>query len=238
MTTPLTYWPVLPVRIFKGSFSLHLEETTFSTAVDQLGVGGEIAQETDGFGYNRTRLGYYGRAQYNFKEKYLAEFIWRYDGSYIFPGNDRFGFFPGLLVGWNINNEDWFNVDSISYLKLRGSYGEMGNDQVSFDTNGDGEITDDELQEYAYQSIYEFGQYPINGQVQTTLFENLLANPSFTWERAKNYNIGLDGIVLDGKMSFTLEYFLNKRDQILIQKTGSTPGFFWYFRPFTSCKCR
>ena len=209
---------------FQGEFFSAFRRNYLSTAVDQLGVGGEIAQETDGFGYNRTRLGYYGRAQYNFKEKYLAEFIWRYDGSYIFPGNDRFGFFPGLLVGWNINNEDWFNVDSISYLKLRGSYGEMGNDQVSFDTNGDGEITDDELQEYAYQSIYEFGQYPINGQVQTTLFENLLANPSFTWERAKNYNIGLDGIVLDGKMSFTLEYFLNKRDQILIQKTGSTPG--------------
>ncbi len=209
---------------FQGEFFSAFRRNYLSTAVDQLGVGGEIAQETDGFGYNRTRLGYYGRAQYNYKEKYLAEFIWRYDGSYIFPGNDRFGFFPGLLLGWNINNEDWFNVDSISYLKLRGSYGEMGNDQVSFDTNGDGEITDDELQEYAYQSIYEFGQYPINGQVQTTLFENLLANPSFTWERAKNYNIGLDGIVLNGKLSFTLEYFLNKRDQILIQKTGSTPG--------------
>ncbi|WP_419213418.1 SusC/RagA family TonB-linked outer membrane protein [Maribacter sp. X9] len=209
---------------FRGEFFSAFRRNYLSTAVDQIGVGGETGQETDGYGYDRTRLGYYGRAQYNFKEKYLAEFIWRYDGSYIFPGNDRFGFFPGLLLGWNINNEDWFNTKAFDYLKLRASYGEMGNDQVSFDTNGDGTISSDELQEYAYLSIYEFGKYPINGQVQTTLAEPLLANPSFTWERAKNFNVGLDGITLNGKLSFTLEYFLNKRDQILIQKTGSTPG--------------
>ncbi|PIB28657.1 SusC/RagA family TonB-linked outer membrane protein [Maribacter sp. 4G9] len=200
---------------FQGEFLSAFRRNFLSTAVDQLGVGGEIGQETDGFGYNRTRLGYYGRAQYNFKEKYLAEFIWRYDGSYIFPGNDRFGFFPGFLAGWNISNEDWFNVEAIDYLKLRGSYGQMGNDQVFFQGS---------LQEYAYLSIYDFGTYPIDGVVQTTLTEPLLANPSFTWERANNYNIGLDGITLNGKLSFTLEYFLNKRDQILIQETGSTPG--------------
>ncbi len=200
---------------FQGEFISAFRRNFLSTAVDQLGVGGEDGQSTNGFAYNRTRLGYYGRAQYNFKEKYLAEFIWRYDGSYIFPGDDRFGFFPGVLVGWNINKEDWFNVESIDYLKLRASYGQMGNDQVFF--NGG-------LQEYAYLSIYDFGSYPIDGNVQTTLTEPLLANPSFTWERANNFNLGLDGITLDGKLSFTLEYFKNKRDQILIQKTGSTPG--------------
>ena len=73
-------------------------------------------------------------------------------------------------------------------------------------------------------STYGFEEFPIDGQVVTTLQETVLANPSFTWERANNFNVGLDGIVLDGKLSFTLEYFLNKRDQILIQKTGSTPG--------------
>jgi len=200
---------------FQGDFFSAFRRNYLSTSVDQLGVGGEIGQETDGFGYKRTRLGYYGRFQYNYKEKYLAEFIWRYDGSYIFPGADRFGFFPGVLAGWNINNEDWFDVKSIDYLKLRASYGQMGNDQVFFQ---------DELQEYAYLSIYDFGSYPLDGNVQTTLFEPLLANPSFTWERANNFNVGLDGIILDGKLSFTFEYFLNKRDQILIQKTGSTPG--------------
>ena len=200
---------------FQGDFFLAFRRNYLSTSVDQLGVGGEDAQNTDGFGYKRTRLGYYGRFQYNYKEKYLAEFIWRYDGSYIFPGADRFGFFPGVLAGWNISNEDWFDVKGIDYLKLRASYGQMGNDQVFFQGA---------LQEYAYLSIYDFGSYPIDGNVQTTLLEPLLANPSFTWERANNFNVGLDGIILDGNLTFTFEYFLNKRDQILIQKTGSTPG--------------
>lgn len=200
---------------FQGEYFRSYRRNYISTAVDQLFAGGSEQQSTDGSAYNRARLGYYGRAQYDFKEKYLAEFIWRYDGSYIFPGVDRFGFFPGFLVGWNINKEDWFNVKGFDYLKLRASYGQMGNDQVFFNNS---------LQEYAFLSTYGFGAYPIDGQVVTTLEETVLANPSFTWERANNFNVGLDGIILDGKLSFTLEYFLNKRDQILIQKTGSTPG--------------
>lgn len=199
---------------FQGDFFSAFRRNFISSAVDQLFAGGNI-QETDGSAFNRTRLGYYGRAQYNYKEKYLAEFIWRYDGSYIFPGADRFGFFPGVLAGWNISNEDFFNVPGIDYLKIRGSYGQMGNDQVFFDN---------QLQEFAFLSTYGFDQYPINGEVVTTLRETLLANPSFTWERANNLNVGLDGIILDNKLSFTFEYFLNKRDQILIRESGSTPG--------------
>ena len=201
-------------EVFKGDIFTAFRRNYISTAVDQLFAGG-ATQTVDGRAFNRTRLGYYGRFQYNFKEKYLAEFIWRYDGSYIFPAADRFGFFPGILAGWNISNEEFFDVNGIEYLKLRASYGQMGNDQVFFNNN---------LQEFAFLSTYGFGEYPINGQVVTTLQEALLANPSFTWERANNFNVGLDGIILDGNLSFTLEYFLNKRDQILIQQTGSTPG--------------
>lgn len=192
-----------------------------SPAIDQLFAGGSIGQETNGFAYKRPRLGYYGRAQYDFKEKYLLEFIFRYDGSYIFPEDKRFGFFPGVLAGWNVTNEDFFNVSGVDYLKLRASYGQMGNDQVFFDSNGDGV---QELQEFAFLSTYSFGQYPIDGQVQTTLRESGLANNNFTWERANNLNFGIDAILFNNRIDMTLEYFINKRDQILIQLTGSTPG--------------
>ncbi|HMQ63007.1 MAG TPA: TonB-dependent receptor, partial [Flavilitoribacter sp.] len=77
---------------------------------------------------------------------------------------------------------------------------------------------------YAYLSTYGFGSYPIAGEVVTTLRETVLANPSFTWERANNLNFGLDATILNNKIDLTLEYFYNKRDQILIQKTGSTPA--------------
>ncbi|WP_161496092.1 SusC/RagA family TonB-linked outer membrane protein [Zobellia sp. OII3] len=209
---------------FKGENFLAYRQNFISPTVDQLFAGGKEGQITDGRGYNRTRLGYYGRLQYNYKEKYLAEFIGRYDGSYIFSKDNRFGFFPGFLAGWNITNEEWFNVKGIDLLKLRGSYGQMGNDQVAFDSNNDGQIDADELQEYAYLSTYNLGEYPIGTGVATTLEESLLANPNFTWERANNLNVGLDGIILNSSLSFTLEYFLNKRNKILIQETGSTPA--------------
>lgn len=203
---------------FKGDNFQAFRRNFISSAVDQLFAGGTI-QTADQLGpyalYDRARLGYYGRAQYNYKEKYLAEFIWRYDGSYIFPPAHRFGFFPGLLLGWNVTNEKFFKVKNINYLKLRASYGQMGNDQVFFNN---------QLQEYAFLSLFGFNQYPINGAVAKTLVEKLLANPNFTWEKANNYNVGLDASLFDNKIDLTFEYFYNKRDQILIQKTGSTPA--------------
>ncbi|MDH5608913.1 MAG: SusC/RagA family TonB-linked outer membrane protein, partial [Cyclobacteriaceae bacterium] len=200
---------------FSGESFFAYRRNYISPAVDQLFAGGSLNMNTGGGGYEGARLGYYGRFAYNYKEKYLAEFIWRRDGSYIFSEDTRFGFFPGLLLGWNISNESFFNVAGVDYLKLRGSYGQMGNDQVYF--NG-------RLQEYAYLATYGFGAYPINSQVKTTLVETRLANPVFTWERANNYNVGLDGTVMSGKFDFTVEYFYNLRSQFLIQKSGSTPA--------------
>lgn len=200
---------------FEGNNYRAFRRNYISPAVDQLFAGSPLQQDISGSGYNRARLGYYGRAQYNYQEKYLAEFIFRYDGSYIFPEQDRFGFFPGILLGWNLTNEEFFQVPSIDLLKLRASYGQMGNDQVFFNN---------QLQEYAFLSTYSFGTYPIGGMVETTLRESRLANPSFTWERANNLNFGLDATLFNNRIDLTLEYFYNKRDQILIQKTGSTPA--------------
>lgn len=198
---------------FAGSGFFAYRRNYIASAIDQLFAGGTEDQNTGGSAYERTRLGYYGRFQYNFKEKYLAEFIFRNDGSYIFPEAGRFGFFPGVLLGWNISNEDWFNSNTFDYLKFRGSYGEMGNDQVFY--NG-------ALQEYAFLSTFGFGEYPIDNAVATTLRETVLANPNFTWEVARNINVGLDARLFN-RLNLTLEYFRNKRDQILIQQTGSTP---------------
>ncbi len=200
---------------FDGDNYFAYRRNYISPAVDQLFAGSPLQQNISGSAYNRARLGYYGRAQYNFREKYLAEFIFRYDGSYIFPENERFGFFPGILLGWNLTNESFFNVPGVDFLKLRASYGQMGNDQVYYNN---------QLQEYAFLSTYSFGSYPLGGQVVTTLRESRLANPSFTWERANNLNFGLDAVFFNNVIDLTLEYFYNKRDQILIQKTGSTPS--------------
>ena len=194
-----------------------------SPGIDQLLVGGTVQQDlgnitnltTSIFG-EQARLSYFGRVAYNYKEKYLAEFLWRYDGSYIFPESDRFGFFPGVLLGWNVTNEDFFsNIKFLSSLKLRGSYGQMGNDRVVFNNV---------LQEYAFLPTYSLsGVYVINGQIVRTLTEPRVPNPNFTWEVANNANIGIDGSLLNQRLFFEFDVFNNQRKQILIQKLGSTP---------------
>src|SRR5699024_9817170 len=91
----------------------------------------EEDKEIDGYGKIGARRNYFGRINYNFDEKYLFEFVWRYDGSYIFQKNERFGFFPGISLGWRLSKESFWNKKSfINDFKLRASWGRTGNDRI------------------------------------------------------------------------------------------------------------
>lgn len=190
-----------------------------STAIDQLSWGGSSEIGNYGGGWEKARLNYFGRAGYNYKEKYLAEFLWRVDGSYMFPETHRFGFFPGVSAGWRISEENFFkdNIKFISSLKLRASWGKMGNDNVI------NPVTNT-LDEYAYLPLYNVGSYIINGAPAQTLSENVVPNPNFTWEVANNIDIGLDGSLFNGKLNFVLDVFQNKRTGILWFNTASIPA--------------
>ncbi|QEC75123.1 SusC/RagA family TonB-linked outer membrane protein [Mucilaginibacter ginsenosidivorax] len=190
-----------------------------STALDQLSAGGNAEIGNYGGAWQKARLSYFGRAGYNYKEKYLAEFLWRVDGSYIFPPDHRFGFFPGISAGWRISEEDFFknNIKFIQNLKLRGSWGQLGNDQAILP----GTSTP---AEYAFLSLYNIGSYIIGGVPAQTLSEGLAPNPNFTWEVANNSDVALEGTTLNGKLDFVLEAFLNKRTQILWTQSGTIPA--------------
>ncbi|WP_353721761.1 TonB-dependent receptor [Dyadobacter sp. 676] len=204
-----------------------------SPVVDQLFAGGTPEQNIGNSGsislngqtinntdlYKRARLSYYGRAGYNFKEKYLAEFLWRVDGSYVFPKDGRFGFFPGISAGWRISEEGfWKNSISryVNNVKLRASWGQMGAEPYFLGT--------ETLAEYQYLSTMGFGTYIINDQVAKTLLETRVANPTFTWEVANNSNFGIEGTLFNDKLAFEFDYFVNNRSKILIPKAGSTPS--------------
>ncbi|MCF2488914.1 TonB-dependent receptor [Dyadobacter sp. CY347] len=203
-----------------------------SPVVDQLFAGGTPEQNIGNSGsttangitynntdlFNRARLSYFGRAGYNFKEKYLAEFLWRVDGSYVFPQDGRFGFFPGISAGWRISEEDFWkgNINFLNNVKIRGSWGQMGAEPYLVGT----EI----LAEYQYLSTMGFGSYVINDQVAKTLLESRVANKAFTWEVANNMNFGIEGTLFRDKVAFEFDYFVNNRSNILIPKTGSTPS--------------
>ncbi|WAC15524.1 SusC/RagA family TonB-linked outer membrane protein [Dyadobacter pollutisoli] len=191
-----------------------------SPVVDQLFAGGTAEQNIGNIDlFRRARLSYFGRAGYNFKEKYLAEFLWRVDGSYVFPKQGRFGFFPGVSAGWRISEEGfWKNSVSryVNNVKIRGSWGQMGAEPYFLGTES--------LAEYQYLSTMGFGSYIINDQVAKTLLESRVANNSFTWEVANNSNFGIEGTLLNDKLAFEFDYFVNNRSNILIPKVGSTPS--------------
>ncbi len=181
-----------------------------SPAIDQLFAGGDLEKNNNGFAAQSARINYFGRAAYNYKEKYLAEFLWRYDGSDIFPKETRYGFFPGFLAGWVISEESFMknSIPAINFLKLRGSWGQLGNDQI--DT-------------YQYLSTYGFNSYIIGGTETKTLFETRVPNTNITWEVANNSNIGLEGQLFNNKVNFEFDVFSNKRTNILWFQNASVP---------------
>jgi len=192
-----------------------------STALQELLAGSDKEQSISNPGdpnnlYERARLSYFGRVGYNYKEKYLAEFLWRVDGSYIFPEDRRFGFFPGMSLGWRVSEEPFFkdNVSFINNLKIRASWGQMGAEAYFGDA----------LAEYQYLNTMGFGNYVIDDQLAQTLVENRVPNRDFGWEVANNSNIGLDASFLDNKLSFEFDAFYNKRTNILISRGNSIPG--------------
>ncbi|WP_409035473.1 SusC/RagA family TonB-linked outer membrane protein [Lacihabitans sp. CS3-21] len=188
-----------------------------SPALDQMFAGGDLERTNSGGGFETARINYFGRMAYNYKEKYLAEFLWRYDGSDRFPAKSRYGFFPGFMAGWVVSEENFMKEQNVfSFLKLRGSWGQLGNDQVNL-PNSSTPAT------YQYLSTYGFRSYILGDAEQKTLFETRLPNENITWEVASNSNVGLEGQLMNGKVFFEMDYFSNYRSKILWFKNASVP---------------
>jgi TonB-dependent starch-binding outer membrane protein SusC len=163
---------------------------------------------------HHARLNYFGRVNYNFREKYLAEFVWRVDGSYIFPEAGRFGFFPGLSVGWRLSEENFWknNLAAVSDFKLRASYGKTGNDRID---------------EWQYLSTYNFNtlNYVFNiNEESRMLQERLIPNPNVTWEVANQANVGFDAGFFQNKLTLTADFFDYHRSQMLWPRNASVPA--------------
>ncbi|MEO5995178.1 MAG: TonB-dependent receptor [Chitinophagaceae bacterium] len=184
-----------------------------STAIDQIFAGASLAKDNGGSATQSARLNYFGRLNYDYLQKYLLEFVWRYDGSYIFSEKKRFGFFPGISAGWKISEENFWknNLSFINSFKFRGSWGQTGNDRIAA---------------YQYLSSYGFGvtPYVLNGNLEVQPLNELrIANPNVTWEVANQSNIGFDGEMFEGKFQFSAEYFYNLRSNILSFRNASVP---------------
>ena len=188
-----------------------------STAIDQIFAGNDDLQKTDGSAYESARLGYAGRINYNYAGKYLLQVNCRYDGSYNFPKEGRWGFFPAVSMGWRVSEESFLkdNVEFISNLKLRVSYGQVGNDRVN---------------PYQFLSAFQFNGSDAgavyDGVFYKGIHPSVMANPNITWETATDYNVGLDFGLLKNKISGGVTYFYKKTEDILRARSASVPPTF------------
>src|SRR5690606_7595117 len=172
---------------------------------------GEIDGRT--FAYESGSLGYIGRANYRYDEKYLAEFLFRTDASTKFAPENYWGKFYSASVGWVVSEEDFFNVRGVDYLKLRYSAGWMGNDQFL-------------PWSWRQRFTYEVGKGAVfggNGNSTTGMKMGLSPNREATWSDEFKNKMGVEARFLESRLSATLDGYYNKASNILLQRIGNMP---------------
>lgn len=151
---------------------------------------------------------FFGRINYDFDDKYLFEFNIRRDGSSRFGSNNRWATFPSLSAGWVVSEEDFFNSSVIDFLKIRASWGQLGNQNIGnypFAAS------------ISFAPAYSFGGTIVGAAAQTTL-----GNPNIKWETTTQTDIGINMSLLNGNLSFEADYFIRDAEDILFDQ--SNPG--------------
>jgi TonB-linked SusC/RagA family outer membrane protein len=156
---------------------------------------------------------YAGRFNYVFDKKYLAEIAFRYDGSYVFAPENRWGFFPSASVGWVASEEDFFSnlLPVVDYFKVRLSYGQSGNDNVT---------------PYLYNSTFNINRNSMvlgNEVIAQYYSENPYIYRNLTWATTHSYNIGMEADLWHKKLGVELDLFYKLTTDILETQSGNYP---------------
>lgn len=189
------------------------------TDYDQDFVYSTDAQMRYGNGYEEVgaRRSLIGRVNYNFAERYIAEFSFRYDGNTLFPKDKRWGFFPSVSAAWRIIDEPFMSNASnwLSDLKLRASVGTTGND---LDVNGNKITPFSYIRTYGNSGTYIFGNDLYRG-----IAPGDTPNPNLTWATSTTYNIGVDFEMIDTRLSGSIDVFYKKEEDILGSRLVTLP---------------
>ena len=183
-------------------------------------TGNNNAANTDALGgyyyqYFRRNLSYFSRINYDYRDKYLASFTARRDGSYAFGTDNKYAnFFSGSL-GWVISNEDFFQSNFIDHLKIRGSYGSIGNENVNpqfvgIVTGGPSYGNPPNSNGYTFGDVF----YP--GSTVGSA-----ANDALQWEKQLQSNIGFDVTFFKRKFNLSADYFRKEVDGLLFTPSAS-----------------
>ncbi|WP_460693310.1 SusC/RagA family TonB-linked outer membrane protein [Mucilaginibacter puniceus] len=158
---------------------------------------------------------FFGRFNYNYQSKYLLEATFRYEGSPIFPQNKRYGFFPNVSAGWIISEENFMrDVKFVNNLKLRATYGELGNDQVAA---------------FQYLQAFQLGNnYVFGGTTVPGVYSSTLPNPNITWEVSKKLDFGLSATLFNRMLDVDITVWNQKRSNLLLRPNLSVSGVFGF----------
>ncbi len=162
---------------------------------------------------DRKLLSYLLRARYNYDSRYLFTAAIRVDGSSVFGANNKYGYFPSAAFAWRVKQEEFLkNVDFLSDLKLRLSYGQVGNQAISpYTTLG-----------LATRYLTEFGDDSAIGYLPNTE----LTNPNLKWETSASTNIGLDFGFFNNRLSGSLELYDSQTTDLLVERSlPTTSGY-------------
>lgn len=163
-----------------------------------------------------------GRATFSNNAKYIGEVSFSYMGSNNFPPDSRYGFFPAVSLGWIVSNEGILKGNSnINFLKVRGSYGLVGNDKIGG-------------QAYMFQQTYPFTSSYYFGTGNTSfsgLVQGSPANNSVTWEQEKSLNFGVEATLMN-HVDISFDLFNRDRYNILVQPNRTDPDFMGYTKPY------
>lgn len=176
-----------------------------SSAFNTLNAGADGTRNNYGSGWEIARRSVYGRANYNFKDKYFFQATVRRDGSSKFGDDNRYGAFPSIAAGWKISNEDFFNISTISFLKLRASWGSLGSESSlgAYD--------------YAVNTVSGYS-YPFGaGELQSigVTFRDF-PNPGLKWETTINVNAGVDFGLFNDRLTGAINYYQRNTEDMII----------------------
>ena len=189
-----------------------------------LGKASKYTMPGDSYHVPSGIMGFVGRVTYNYDDRYMVEVNAGYNGTEQFAEGMRFGLFPAVSAGWVPTAEKWFPENDIfTFMKIRASYGEVGNDRLGGSRR------------YYYlpntYNLNQGGYYLGNndGSSANAYFagatEGVLGNPDITWERSRKYDVGVETKFFSDRLSVDFDYFYEKRDNILTT-LGTIPAIY------------
>lgn len=212
-------------NVYACKFGVMIPEIpTIDTATGLSQSGDEIPPEVSGGYGSWSTVGFFGRVNYNYKEKYLFEANLRYDGSSRFRNDRKWGLFPSFSIGWNIANEDFFSVarSYVNVLKLRGSWGALGNQNTtSF------------YPTYQTMPYSSSGSWLINGSQPNISWAPGLISTGLTWEKVQSWNAGVDLGAFDNRLTASFDYFIRDTKD-MVGPADELPGILGTAVPVTN----